>query len=99
VTARPRWPWPRVVVHRGGGSLAPENTLAAIRLAVERGFNAVEFDAMLAADDEPVLMHDPTLERTAGRATAVAALRASELAGIDVGSCIRRVTPANRFRR
>jgi glycerophosphoryl diester phosphodiesterase len=86
VTARAQWPWPRVVVHRGGGSLAPENTLAAIRLAVERGFNAVEVDAMLPADDEPVLMHDPTLERTAGLATAVADLRASELAGIDVGS-------------
>lgn len=86
MTARGRWPWPRIVAHRGGGSLAPENTLAAIRVAVERGFTAVEFDAMLPADDEPVLMHDPTLERTAGLATAIADLRASELAGIDVGS-------------
>jgi glycerophosphoryl diester phosphodiesterase len=80
-----RWPWPRIVAHRGGGSLAPENTLAAIRAAIECGVHAVEFDATLAAD-EPVLMHDPTLERTAGRATAVAALRAAELAQIDVGS-------------
>ena len=58
------WPWPRVLAHRGGGTLAPENTLGAIRFGYERGFRAIEFDAMLAADSVAVLMHDPTLERT-----------------------------------
>ena len=42
------WPYARVIAHRGGGTLAPENTLGAIRLGYELGFRAVEFDAMLA---------------------------------------------------
>jgi len=61
-----RSPYPRIVAHRGGGSLAPENTLAAIRLAASLGFSGVEFDVMLAGDGTPVLIHDETLERTTG---------------------------------
>ena len=60
------WPWPRVLAHRGAGTLAPENTLAALRVGHERGFRAVEFDAMAPLDDVPVLMHDATLDRTTG---------------------------------
>lgn len=79
------WPYARVIAHRGGGTLAPENTLAAIRVGIEHGFRAVEFDAMLPRDDTPVLMHDPTLDRTAGIAGAVTDRRADELAQLDVG--------------
>lgn len=57
-------PLPRWFAHRGGGSLAPENTRAGIRLAARLGFKAVEFDVMLSADGTPVLIHDETLERT-----------------------------------
>lgn len=57
-------PLPRWFAHRGGGSLAPENTLAGIRLAARLGYRAVEFDVMLSADGTPVLIHDETLERT-----------------------------------
>ena len=59
-----RWPYPRIVAHRGGGKLAPENTLGAIRLGAELGFGGVEFDVMLSSDGVPVLIHDQTLERT-----------------------------------
>jgi glycerophosphoryl diester phosphodiesterase len=55
---------PRWIAHRGGGSLAPENTLAGIRLAASLGFRAVEFDVMLSGDGTPFLIHDETLERT-----------------------------------
>ena len=79
------WPYPRVIAHRGGGALAPENTIAAIRVGLEHGFRAVEFDAMLAVDDVPVLMHDPTLERTALIVGAVSERSAAELELIDVG--------------
>ena len=58
------WPHPRIIAHRGGGALAPENTLAGLRRARSLGFSAVEFDVMLAGDGVPVLMHDETLERT-----------------------------------
>ena len=79
------WPYPRVLAHRGGGTLAPENTIAAIKVGLERGFRAVEFDAMLAADGAPVLMHDATLERTALVAGAVSQRTAAELERVDVG--------------
>jgi glycerophosphoryl diester phosphodiesterase len=58
------FPLPRWIAHRGGGSLAPENTLAGIRLAARLGYRAVEFDVMLSADGTPILIHDETLERT-----------------------------------
>ena len=82
---RPAWPYPRVLAHRGGGVLAPENTLGAIRTDIAHGFRAVEFDAMLPADDTPILMHDSTLARTAGRTGAVTDFRAADLAQFDVG--------------
>ena len=79
------WPWARVIAHRGGGTLAPENTLGAIRTGIGFGYRAIEFDAMLPRDDTPVLMHDSTLDRTAGIAGAVTDRRAAELAQLDVG--------------
>jgi glycerophosphoryl diester phosphodiesterase len=58
------WPYPHLFAHRGGGTLAPENTLAAMQEAVECGYKAVEFDVMLSSDQVPVLMHDPVFGRT-----------------------------------
>ncbi len=81
-----RWPYPRVIAHRGGGAHAPENTLAAIRKGKSLGFSGVEFDVMLAADLVPVLIHDETLERTAGVAGTVAQTPSDRLAALDAGS-------------
>jgi len=50
--------------HRGASSLAPENTLAAFRLARELGADGVELDAQLSQDGVVVIMHDDSLERT-----------------------------------
>lgn len=86
MSERQPWPYARVIAHRGGGTLAPENTLAAIRVGIEHGFRAIEFDAMLPRDDAPVLMHDPTLQRTARRPGAVSDFSAADLARLDVGS-------------
>lgn len=76
----------RVIAHRGGGTLAPENTLAGMRHARERGFSAVEFDVMLARHAVPVLMHDDTLERTTNGHGALPDSSAAELARLDAGS-------------
>lgn len=56
--------YPRLIAHRCGGTLAPENTLAGLRVAAGLGIEGVEFDVMLSRDGVPVLMHDETLERT-----------------------------------
>ena len=58
------WPYPRIFAHRGGGSLAPENTLAAVRFGQSLGFRAHEFDVKLSKDNVAMLLHDATLERT-----------------------------------
>lgn len=79
------FPLPRWIAHRGGGSLAPENTLAGIRLAAAMGFMAVEFDVMLSADGTPVLIHDETLERTTTGQGPVSATPDAVLFRLDAG--------------
>ncbi len=80
------WPYPKLVAHRGGGVLAPENTLAALQAAVLHGYRAVEFDVMLAADEVPVLMHDAQFGRTVAGRGQVAHTPSTVLAGMDAGS-------------
>lgn len=80
------WPYPRVIAHRGGGTLAPENTLAAVKEGMQRGFRAIEFDVMLARDGVPVVMHDPYLGRTVAGSGNILDYDGAELAGMDAGS-------------
>jgi len=80
------WPYPKIIAHRGGGSLAPENTLAAMRCGLAHGFHAVEFDVMLSQDGVPVLMHDPQFGRTVHGAGRVCDTNAAKLAAMDAGS-------------
>ena len=80
------WPYPRILAHRGGGTLAPENTLAGLHKAAELGFGGVEFDVMLSADAVPVLIHDETLERTTSGRGSVAATPYARLSDLDAGS-------------
>jgi len=58
------WPYPRSIAHRGGGTLAPENTLAAFRLGASHGYRMFECDVKLSSDGVPFLLHDDTLART-----------------------------------
>lgn len=85
LTERPYWPYPRIIAHRGGGLLAPENTLAALRYAANLGFAGVEFDVKLTADDVPVLFHDDTLERTTDGSGPVADTRFEVITQFDAG--------------
>jgi glycerophosphoryl diester phosphodiesterase len=55
---------PRIVAHRGGAALWPENGLAAFRGALALGVDAVELDVHQTRDGEVVVLHDPTLDRT-----------------------------------
>jgi glycerophosphoryl diester phosphodiesterase len=80
------WPYPRIIGHRGGGTLAPENTLAGLRKAAGLGFGGVEFDVMLSADAIPVLIHDETLERTTNGRGDVSATSYTTITGLDAGA-------------
>jgi glycerophosphoryl diester phosphodiesterase len=78
--------YPRIIAHRCGGALTPENTLAGLRLAARLGCGGVEFDAMLAADGIPVLIHDETVDRTTSGRGRVAAMSFAQLAQLDAGA-------------
>ena len=77
--------YPRIIAHRCGGALAPENTLAGLRLAARLGCRGVEFDTMLTADGVPVLIHDETLERTTSGRGSVADMSSTQPARLDAG--------------
>jgi glycerophosphoryl diester phosphodiesterase len=80
------WPYPRLVAHRCGGTLAPENTLAGFDACKRYGYRMVEFDAKLSADDQLFLLHDDTLDRTTNGHGAAAGHTWRELAQLDAGS-------------
>jgi len=80
------WPLARVLAHRCGGALAPENTLAGLAAAAACGCGGVEFDVMLSADGSPVLIHDETLERTTNGRGKVADTRDEALRRLDAGA-------------
>ena len=54
--------------HRGVSTEYPENTLCALRAAARQGYGMVEVDPRFTADGHCVLLHDPTLNRTARNA-------------------------------
>jgi glycerophosphoryl diester phosphodiesterase len=74
-----------VIAHRGASGSAPENTLEAFDLAFRQGADAFELDIRLTADEVPVVVHDPTLERTTGRQGSVAGLTLAQLREADAG--------------
>ena len=74
-----------LVAHRGDRARYPENTLPAMEAAIAVGSRYLEFDVQISADGVPVLIHDATLERTAGRAGNVLEMTARDLATVNVG--------------
>ena len=80
------WPYPRHAAHRGAGMLAPENTLAAMRVGHAHGYRMVEFDVKLSGDGVPFLLHDDTLDRTTDGRGRADALTWTELSKLDAGT-------------
>lgn len=74
-----------LIAHRGGGALAPENTLAAFRNAMKLGSDGVELDVLMSRDGHLVAHHDESLARTAGVAARVWELDLVDLQKLDVG--------------
>lgn len=73
-----------IIGHRGAAAAAPENTLAAIRIGMECA-DYVEVDVRLSRDHVPVLMHDPTVDRTTSGNGRVAEFSAADLRLLDAG--------------
>ena len=77
---------PLLIGHRGASHDAPENTLAAFKLAFEQGADGIEADFRLTRDHRIVCMHDETCGRTAGSDIPVEDASLNELKLLDVGS-------------
>ncbi|MCR4318448.1 MAG: glycerophosphodiester phosphodiesterase [Planctomycetes bacterium] len=73
-----------VMAHRGASGYSLENTMSAFRHAVELGAKAVELDAHISKDRIPVVFHDDTLKRLAGRPEKIKELTAEELASVEL---------------
>ncbi|WP_167146667.1 glycerophosphoryl diester phosphodiesterase [Actinomyces sp. ZJ308] len=86
-TARFSFDGERMIIgHRGLSSLAPENTMAAFRAAVDHHLAWVEADVDVIADGTVIICHDSTLDRTTDRTGRYDALTVADLSGIDAGS-------------
>lgn len=79
------WPWPALVAHRGGGILAPENTLAGFRVGQSNGYRMMEYDVKLSADNVPILLHDDSIDRTSDGSGTAATMTLADLLHHDYG--------------
>jgi glycerophosphoryl diester phosphodiesterase len=83
ISALPR---PAVFGHRGASAHAPENTLAAFRLAHSQGAEGIEFDVRLTADGQVAVIHDDDVGRTTDGAGRVSRLPLAALREFDAGA-------------
>lgn len=76
---------PFIIGHRGASAHAPENTLAAFRLAQSQGADGIELDVKRCASGDVVVMHDPSFKRTTGAAGMVHEWTLTDLRTLDAG--------------
>lgn len=74
-----------VVAHRAGASLAPENTLAALKRSIAVGADMAEVDVQMTKDGVVVVIHDGNLERTTGLNCSVWAADYGAVQELDAG--------------
>ena len=77
---------PMIIAHRGASFDAPENTLAAVKLAWEKDADAVEIDVHLSKDKRIMVIHDKDTRRTAGDKLIIKESLSGELRDLEVGS-------------
>src|SRR4051794_7617557 len=80
----PLAPLPDLIAHRGNAAEFPENTLPALRSALDLGVRHIAFDVQLSADRQPILLHDSDLKRTAGIDRNALEMDSRELADVSV---------------
>jgi glycerophosphoryl diester phosphodiesterase len=84
MSASPTSRVPDLIAHRGNAAEFPENTLPALRSALELGARFIEFDVQLSSDRQPMLLHDSNLKRTAGLDRNALEMTAQDLAEVVV---------------
>ena len=77
---------PNIVAHRGASHLAPENTLAAFRLAAAMGVDGIEFDTLFTADGHLVVHHEYITDLHANAREVIPWCTLDQLRTLDFGS-------------
>ena len=77
---------PLIIAHRGASAKAPENTLTSFKLALEMGADGIELDVMFSKDQELVVIHDDTVDRTTNGSGRVNEFLYDTLRGLNAGS-------------
>lgn len=93
LAGRPR---PYVMAHRGASGYAPENTLAAFRLAVQQGADLLETDLRFTRDGVLVCIHDATVDRTTDGHGAVSDMTLAEVKKLRIRSAFDDQYPNER---
>lgn len=75
----------QVLAHRGASAYAPENTLAAFRLAIEQRADWLEMDVQQTKDGRLVVFHDLRVERTTNGSGPLRDLTLAEVQQLDAG--------------
>ncbi len=75
-----------VIAHKGSSGTAPENTMAAFQQALDLGVDMIELDVRNTHDEQIVVFHDETLERTTNGTGAVHDYSLEEIRKLDAGS-------------
>lgn len=75
-----------LIAHRGYSSEAPENTIFAFNLAIKHGYKDIELDVQLTKDGTPIVIHDPTLDRTTNGSGLVSDHTYAQIRTLDAGS-------------
>ena len=94
LTKEKKWDYPTWFAHRGGGNVAPENTMLGFKICYQFGFRAVEFDVQLCRDKVAVVIHGHDLFRVANDDRSVSSLKLADLVKINVAAKYSRYKTA-----
>ncbi|HZS45796.1 MAG TPA: glycerophosphodiester phosphodiesterase family protein [Blastocatellia bacterium] len=81
------------IAHRGASAWAPENTISAFKLALEMGADGFELDVQLTRDDQAVVIHDGSVNRTTNSVGRVSQMILADLKRLDGGSWFNSKRP------
>jgi glycerophosphoryl diester phosphodiesterase len=77
---------PYLIAHRGAAKLAPENTLAAVRLGLDHGAECIEVDIQQTQDGKLIVLHDASVDRTTNGRGMASALTWDAISRLDAGA-------------
>ncbi|MCG3089023.1 glycerophosphodiester phosphodiesterase [Sporosarcina cyprini] len=88
---------PLVFAHRGASAHRFENTMMAFKEAAHLGADGLEIDVQITSDGLPVVLHDPGLQRVAGRRLSISSVTSNELQQIRIGKRFWRIFMGSRI--